>query len=79
MELLSSKKLWLSANDLAKELGVGKTLIYEMAARGAFGVPLQLSARRGGALRFHRDKVIGYIQARLAATAEDLGIFDPEK
>jgi len=78
MDLLQSRKLWLSAADLARELSVGKSLIYQLAAEGRFGVPLQLTDRRGGALRFHRDCVTRYIVDRMNATAFDLGI-DPEK
>ena len=76
MELLATKKLWLSAGDLAKELSIGKSTVYSLAATGAFGCPLTLTDRRGGALRFHRSCVEKYLRERLDATAADLGIFE---
>jgi predicted DNA-binding transcriptional regulator AlpA len=77
MDLLISKKLWLTARDLQREFGCSRSTIYALAAAGFFGVPLRLGSRPGAGLRFHREDVLRAIEARREELSAELGILSP--
>ena len=74
MEYLKTQRLWLSAGDISRELGVPKSTIYTWGAQGLLGVPLRVSGKQRGALRFHRSAVVKMIEQRLTEMAEATGI-----
>lgn len=61
MQYLKTTKLWLSAIDLAAELGCARSTAYDYLARHVFGPPLKVR----GSLRIHRDQVVATMKESL--------------
>ncbi len=70
LQMLVTKRLWLSGPDLAHEFGVSPSTAYEWMGSGIFGQPLKIK----GATRIHRQHVIRYIEKSRSKVGEELGI-----